>query len=197
MRDKALDEQIEKPATRMLAWPPRDVTPLCAAEGCGAAALETGFCAKDETAHVQFFADELASLQAAALAPLVWFQTVCGCRISTDQAWALKMAVLAELTARRNPLVLLSQMPADEAARMCAGRDGGAIAAVLPDVPHEGVKDGPENREKRAALMGSLPRVHLGVTPVPAPAPASGDFRLRFALCCVAALAVLALIVHR
>jgi hypothetical protein len=193
-RDAALDEQIKGfDAAMKDVWPPMDVVTLCAVVECGQASTETGFCAKDEARMVKFFADHLQSSGVAADAPAGWFQRSLLYAVTAEQAECLKLAVLAELCARFSPAVMLHRIPAAEVAAMCK-----APVAVL---------DEPANRERRAALMSSLPRVQVPddvdpalVAPMFAASNAmrpGDDFRLRFGVGCLIVLVALALLFHR
>jgi hypothetical protein len=189
MRDAKLDQQIKDfDAAMKDVWPPMGVVTLCAAETCGANATETGFCAKDEATMVRWFANQLKSSAVAADAPAGWFQRSLLYAVTAEQAECLKLAVLAELCARCRPTVMLNRIPAAEVARMCKADDSA-------------------NRERRAAVMGALPRVQVPDDVDPALAApmfvacnsmrTGDDFRLRFGIGCLIVLVALALLLHR
>jgi hypothetical protein len=194
MRDEILEQQIKDFSKAMDKWPPQGVRPLCVVDSCPATALETGLCVTHEAIVVRFFADEtvpiedeVSQIDAVAGEEAAFFQRSLSLLhnffITLEQAELLKLAVLAELSVRCSPLLALNRIPTAEVERMCAGRDG---SRIVPDPPHAKVADGPANRQRRAALMAELPRVHVPVltdpTDILEPLRAQDNSRLGFAL---------------
>ena len=95
-----------------------------------------------------------------------------------------------------NPLIALNRIPKADITTMV---DGGV--RTLRDFGRNDVRDYPANRERRAALILVLPsRIYVGVAAEPAVsllARRRAGFHLRFALCAITVLALVAILVGR
>jgi hypothetical protein len=102
----------------------------------------------------------------------------------------------AFLLQEANPLIALNRISRADITAMVEGS-----ARSLRDFGRSDVRDYPANRERRAALILVLPnRIHVGFAmepPVSLLARRRAGFHLRFALCAIAVIALVAILVGR
>ena len=123
------------------------ITVLCVVSGCNARAGKTGFCGE---CLPQVVADLLREMRPMRINPATldaaWYRENTGGVLSRDEAQELRRAVMAKHAGA------LQGLPERDAMR---------------DFDTSLVADEPANRERRAALMAKLPRVHVADGAVP------------------------------
>ncbi|SEG55976.1 hypothetical protein SAMN05421819_3536 [Bryocella elongata] len=116
---------------------------LCAISGCNAGAGRTGFCGEclPQVAAILLRDMRLLRINPATL-DAAWFREQTGGILNRDESQELRRAVMAAWAGRSMP-------------------QGARVRDLMQDFDSTLVKDEPANRERRAALMAKLPRIHV------------------------------------